>query len=361
MIEKRKVKTYSDTGGRMSVLLFSRFLRTVKKLILIFFTNIITSRHWYNFKKRYKMARNKKNLNKIDGWIAIDKPVGMGSTTVVSAIKRILRPQKVGHAGTLDPLASGMLPIALGEATKTVQFAMDKTKIYEFEVKWGEATSTDDAEGEIVETSDVRPSTEQIEKIIPEFIGEIEQVPPVYSAIKINGKRAYDLARRGEEVELKPRKVKLDSVKLIENDEKSAKFEVICGKGFYIRSLARDIAKRLGTCGYVTYLRRTKCGAFDKKNAILLEVLEKLVHSSSHLEFILPVQTVLDDILALALTEQETKSIRQGKRIKLCDIEQFATQAPVEGALYQALFDGKLVALTKVEKNILKPVRVMNL
>ncbi|MFB0993074.1 MAG: tRNA pseudouridine(55) synthase TruB, partial [Rhodospirillales bacterium] len=215
----------------------------------------------------------------IHGWIVIDKPLGMGSTGVVGKVRYLLNAQKAGHGGTLDPLASGILPIALGEATKTVAYAMDGCKTYEFTARWGQSTATDDMEGEVVSRSGVRPAEADIRAILSEFEGEIDQIPPIYSAIKVDGKRAYDLARADISMKLKSRKVQIDKCELISCDDVDhATFRVQCGKGTYIRSLARDIAVRLGTCAHVSRLRRTRVGPFTEKHAISLDSLEALGH-----------------------------------------------------------------------------------
>ena len=221
------------------------------------------------------MARKRKG-NKVDGWLVIDKPYNMGSTKVVGKCRFLTKAQKVGHAGTLDPLATGILPIAFGEATKTIPFMMDAKKTYRFTVTWGEERTTDDIEGDVIETSGIRPTQDQILKALPDFIGVIKQRPPIFSAIKIDGKRAYDLARAGEAVEMKEREVEVFDLKLLESDLQSATFEMECSKGTYVRSIGRDLARKLGTLGYISMLRRTKVGAFDESDTISLEKLEEL-------------------------------------------------------------------------------------
>ena len=261
------------------------------------------------------MARRKKG-NKVDGWVALDKPVGLTSTQAVGKVRRLFDAQKAGHAGTLDPLASGMLPIALGEATKTVPFAMDRDKVYRFTIHWGEARATDDLEGDVIATSDVRPAQAAIAEALKAYVGDIEQVPPQYSAIKIDGERAYDLARAGEEVELKARPVTIYEARLVVcPDADHAEIEIECSKGTYVRSLARDLAEDLGTKGYVSALRRTDVGPFGAHNAISLEKLEELSHSAAHFEHLLVVETVLDDIPALAITAEQAQRVRQGRSI----------------------------------------------
>ncbi len=317
--------------------------------------------------KKDKMRKRKGNI--INGWINLDKPAGMGSTNAVGAIKRLLKPQKAGHAGTLDPLASGILPIALGEATKTIPFAQDHLKTYTFYIRWGEQRSTDDAEGEVVATSDVRPSEKNILAALPAFTGEIEQVPPQFSAIKIDGQRAYDLARDGETPELKARTVFIESIELTETAAGFARFEVVSGKGAYMRSLARDIPLALGTVGYIADLRRTAVGPFTEENAISLDILEKIGESAAPLdEALLPVQTVLDDIPALALNEREAALLKNGQKLAFIarpDMEriqkagiEIEKRKPVTAL---AFFQGTPVALTEVEGVEIRPVRILNL
>ncbi len=263
------------------------------------------------------MARRRKGLD-VHGWIVLDKPLDMTSTQAVSAVRRIFNAKKAGHAGTLDPLASGLLPIALGEATKTVPFAVEGEKIYRFTVKWGERTDTLDAEGEIVATSDVRPDRAAIEAALAGFVGDIEQVPPVYSAIKVDGERAYDLARDGEAVELEARRVHVSALSLMDCPSPDmAVLEMRCGKGVYVRSLARDLAFALGTEGHVAALRRIRVGRFDEAESTRLDVLEEMAHKGAASEALLPVQTALDDIPALAVTEEEAFQLKQGRPIVL--------------------------------------------
>jgi tRNA pseudouridine55 synthase len=222
----------------------------------------------------------KRKGNKIDGWLAIDKPAGMTSAHVVAVLKRAFRPEKIGHAGTLDPLATGILPIALGEATKTVPYLMEAAKTYSFTVRWGAATSTDDSEGEVTATSPVRPSREAIEAALPKFRGDILQVPPQVSAVKVDGERAYDLARAGESFDLKPRPARVDAFDLVDMPSADeARFTVKSGKGCYMRALARDLSKEVNTLGHITVLRRHRVGRFDETLAIPLEKFRGLEHS----------------------------------------------------------------------------------
>lgn len=304
------------------------------------------------------MARRKKG-NKIDGWIIIDKPEGLGSTDVVRRLKYLLKPLKIGHGGTLDPLATGILPIGLGEATKTMPFVTDARKVYQFKLVWGEERSTDDLEGEVTVTSDVRPTEQQISDILPSFLGTIEQVPPAYSAIKIDGKRAYDLVRAGEEVEMKPRCVEIhDLTYLGDNDQGESLFEVMCGKGTYIRSLGRDIARKLGSAGHIRDLRRTKVGPFDLNSAISLEKSEQLSNSAPAHEWVLPVMTALDDIPALALTEAEATKVRHGNAVNRSND---LSQPDQKYGFIRLLFEQQLLAIAKCEDDLIKPVRVFNL
>ena len=301
------------------------------------------------------MSRRKTG-DKVDGWVILDKPVGLGSTPAVSKVRRLFGAQKAGHGGTLDPLASGVLPIALGEATKTVPFVMDGRKEYRFTLRFGQARSTEDAEGEVTATSDLRPPDEAIRHVLAAFVGDIEQVPPAFSALKIEGKRAYDLARAGEPVDLKPRRVLIERLALLGRpDTDHADFVVSCGKGTYIRSLGRDLALSLGTVGYLSALRRTAVGPFREEAAISLPKLEALGHIPALLGVLAPVATALDDIPALARTEAQADRLRQGQPVLL------TRDAPPSGALLRAESGSRLVALVRSDGTSLKPVRVFNL
>lgn len=255
------------------------------------------------------------NKNIISGWINLDKPLDMTSTQAVGKIKKILNVKKVGHAGTLDPLATGILPIAVGEATKTVQFLQNREKGYQFTITWGETRDTDDAEGTVVATSDVRPSEDAILAALPAFIGEIEQIPPKYSAIKINGERAYDLARDGVEFEIQSRLVHIYSLNLIHCNENTATFAMTCGKGTYVRAVCRDLSEKLGTCGYISMLRRTFVGGFDEDRAISFDKLSEIVDNKGAQEALLGLETALDDIPALPLSDTEASRLRNGQKI----------------------------------------------
>ena len=298
----------------------------------------------------------KRVKNKIDGWVVLDKPLGLGSTSAVGRVRWLFGAAKAGHGGTLDPLATGVLPIALGEATKTVPFVMDGRKEYKFTLRLGEARSTEDAEGEVTATSDNRPTDDAIRAALPSFVGEVEQIPPAFSALKIDGQRAYDLARAGEAVVLKARKVTIERLELLRRpDADHADFVVGCGKGTYIRSLGRDLALALGTVGYLSALRRTVAGPFREEGSISLSKLEALGHNSPLLGALAPVATALDDIPALALTEAQADLLRHGQPV-------FLTQdVPPFGALVRAECGQKLVALVRSDGVSLKPVRVFNL
>jgi tRNA pseudouridine55 synthase len=301
------------------------------------------------------MSRRKSG-DKVDGWVILDKPVGLGSTPAVSRVRRLFGAQKAGHGGTLDPLASGVLPIALGEATKTVPFVMDGRKEYRFTLRFGQARSTEDAEGEVTATSDLRPTDAEIRRALAAFVGEVEQVPPAFSALKIEGKRAYDLARAGQPVALKPRRVLIERLELLGRpDADHADFVVSCGKGTYIRSLGRDLALSLGTVGYLSALRRTAVGPFREEAAISLPKLEALGHIPALLGALAPVATALDDIPALALTEAQADQLRQGQPVLL------TRDAPPSGALLRAEAGSRLVALVRSDGASLQPVRVFNL
>ena len=303
-----------------------------------------------------KPPQVKRPKNKIDGWVVLDKPLGLGSTSAVGRVRWLFGAAKAGHGGTLDPLATGVLPIALGEATKTVPFVMDGRKEYKFTLRFGEARSTEDAEGEVTGTSDVRPTDAAIQAALPAFTGEIQQTPPAFSALKIDGQRAYDLARAGEILEMKSRTVTIERLALLGRpDADHADFVVGCGKGTYIRSLGRDLALALGTVGYLSALRRTVAGPFREEGSISLPKLEALGHIPPLLGALAPVATALDDIPALAMTEAQADLLRHGQPV-------FLTQdVPPSGALARAECGQKLVALVRSDGVSLQPVRVFNL
>ena len=309
------------------------------------------------------MARRKKG-QRTHGWLVIDKPAGKTSSQVVGIVKRLLDAQKAGHGGTLDPLATGVLPIALGEATKTVSYIMDGTKLYRFAIAWGEARKTDDSEGAVTQTSDVRPSDVDIRAVLEDFVGVIDQVPPDYSAIKIDGNRAYALARSGETVVISSRPVRIDRIELVDvPDVDHAIFEIACGKGTYIRSLARDIALALGTFGHIASLRRLAAGPFDETDAISLETLESLVHSAPPSTYLRAVESALDDIPALLLNTSQADHLRQGRAVRVegpegspfVDISRLD-----EGGVLCAMADGRPVALARLVQGVIRPVRVLN-
>lgn len=259
------------------------------------------------------MGRRRKG-DAIHGWINLNKPSGLSSMDAVSKVRHALNAQKAGHAGTLDPLATGVLPIALGEATKTVEYAQDSLKTYGFTVTWGEERNTDDLEGEIVQQSVKRPTEKDIHALLPQFTGEIEQAPPAFSAIKIDGQRAYKKARDGENFEIEKRPVYIEEFDLIQHQENQTSFECLCGKGTYIRSLARDMGRILGCFGYISALERIEVGTFHIKDVISLDKFENFDHSALS-KILLPVETMLDDIPALFLKEQEAIRLKQGQRL----------------------------------------------
>ena len=309
------------------------------------------------------MARKKRG-DPVHGWVNLDKPVELGSTEAVSRIRRLFNAQKAGHAGTLDPLASGVLPIALGEATKTVPFLMDAQKVYRFTVRWGISTASVDREGEVTARSDVRPSVEAVRAALPAFSGEIQQVPPIFSAIRVDGQRAYDLAREGVEVELKARPVTIHEIAVSDApDADHVEITARTGKGVYVRSLARDLAVMLGAEGHVSALRRERVGPFAAENAVTLEMLEDLAYRGAALEGLLPVATALDDIPDLAVTGSDAFSLRQGRPIVLLprQVETLKDRLKSGSRTVSAFEDGTLVALCQMRAGRLEPDRVFNL
>ena len=312
--------------------------------------------------RRRKQPQKKRDKRDVHGWVVLDKPVGMTSTHAVSIIKRLFSAKRCGHAGTLDPLASGALPIALGEATKTVPFVMDGRKLYRFTVRWGEERDTDDAEGRVAAESAERPSTEAIQALLPRFIGTISQVPPRYSAIKIEGERAYDLARDGETVELQPRVVEIVRLDLVERpDPDHAVLEAECGKGTYVRSLARDMGRALGCFGHVSALRRTAVGPFGTESMISLEDLEAVCHRAaagegSLADALMPVETALDDIPALAVSRADAARLARGQAVLLR-----GRDAPNFTGTVSVTVAGQLLALAEVDRGEIVPRRVFNL
>ncbi|MHA1536590.1 MAG: tRNA pseudouridine(55) synthase TruB [Alphaproteobacteria bacterium] len=307
------------------------------------------------------MGRRRKG-QEINGWVIVDKPAGVTSARAVARVRGTLDARKAGHAGTLDPLATGVLPVALGEATKTITYLVDAAKSYRFVLRWGLATATDDAEGEIVARSDIRPDETAIRAGLPAFVGRISQTPPAFSAVKIDGQRAYAIARAKGEVRLEPRYVRVDRFELeAVIDEDHAAFLVTCGKGTYMRALARDLARALGSVGHVAELRRTGVGPFKEEMAISLEEFSSLGHSAAALGHLLAVETVLDDIPALAVTESEAGRLRSGQPVPVIRAgNQECIRDLADGAVLCALSDGKLVAYTRLEGRQVHPVRVLN-
>ncbi len=308
------------------------------------------------------MAKKPKG-NPIDGWLALDKPQGLTSSEAMNRVKRALNPRKIGHGGTLDPLASGLLPIAMGEATKTVAYVMDGVKTYRFTVRWGVGTDTCDAEGETVAESDVRPAEAEIAAALSGFEGATMQTPPAYSAIKVNGQRAYDIARAGGDPQLEPRPVYLESLRLIAVDDADhATFEAVCGKGYYIRALARDLGEALGTPAHLAALRRTRVGGLTDDSMISLDTLEADGHSPDALARIQPVAAALDDIPALALTEAEASRLRSGQSVSLLRRSHIDLLRDLEnGDVVCAKSGDRAVAIARFERGDIRPVRVLNL
>ena len=310
------------------------------------------------------MARKRKG-RPIHGWVVIDKPAGMTSTEVVTAVRRALDAAKAGHAGTLDPIATGILPVALGEATKTVPYLMDAEKVYRFTARWGEARSSDDTEGEVTGTSAARPSGAAIRAALPQFIGEVLQRPPAFSAIKVDGARAYDLARAGETVDLAPRLVYIAEACLLGcPDPDRAELEVTCGKGTYIRALVRDLALALGTLGHVEALRRTRVGPFSEAESVPLDKFIELGHDAPASGHLFAVETPLDDIPAVPITANDAGRLRSGQAIHLragMKIPVPAADAADDPPILCTLGAGRPVALCSYEAGQLRPLRVFNL
>lgn len=303
------------------------------------------------------MANRKRKGREISGWLCLDKAVGQTSTQTVSAVKRLFGAAKVGHAGTLDPLATGILPIALGDATKTVPFVQDSRKVYRFTVRWGIETDTDDSEGKPVMTSDVRPDRATVETILPTFTGDIMQRPPAYSAIKIDGERAYDLAREGQEVVIAERPVTVHRLALADiPDEGHAIFDAECGKGTYVRSIARDMGQKLGCFGHVVALRRLVVGPFDETTAIKLETLsaareEGSVESLD--QFLQPIGVVLGDLPEIPLAPNDASQVRRGQPVFLK-----GRDAPAVSGMVHATHAGETIAIGEVERGAFNPKRV---
>ena len=299
------------------------------------------------------MVNRKPNGERVDGWLAVDKPAGPSSAKVVSISKQLLSAQKAGHGGTLDPFATGVLPIAFGEATKTVEYVMRGNKVYRFTIRWGEERDTDDCQGSVVGTSDVRPSITEIEAALGFFQGEVEQVPPAFSAIKTGGRRAYAIARSGQVPELMSRRVRIDRLQLVSwDDADHATFDMVCGKGTYVRALARDLGAWLGTVGHVTALHRRRTGPFDENQAISLDSLEALGHSSARSQYLLPVEAALADIPAIALTNIQAEKLRHGETVHV--------ESPETGVRC-AMSSGRLIAIAELANGRVRPKRVFDL
>ena len=291
---------------------------------------------------------------KISGWINLDKPAGMTSAQAVGRVRHLFDAAKAGHAGTLDPLATGVLPIALGEATKTIPYIVDAAKGYDFTVRWGETRDTDDSEGAVTATSEKRPDAGAIDAALADFIGVIDQVPPRYSAVKIDGRRAYALARAGAEVDLHPRQVEIFALERTAHAPDGAEtgFRMVCGKGTYVRALARDLAGKLGACGHIAGLARTRVGPFEIGDSISLEKLERLRHSAAAERALEPVATALDDIPALAVTESEAHRLRCGQSLR---------HPAAQDGTAKATAKGRLVALVSAHEGVVHPLRVFSL
>ena len=297
----------------------------------------------------------------VHGWLVLDKPAGVTSTDAVSRVRRLFGTRKAGHAGTLDPLASGCLPIAFGEATKTVPYVVDGRKSYRFSVQWGIETSTDDTEGEATATSELRPADDEIDALLPGFIGTIDQVPPQFSAVKVDGERAYDLARGGEVLELRSRQIQIHVLRRTGPTVGDVtEFHCECGKGTYVRAIARDLGRLLGCRGHVVALRRLTVGPFAEEDMISLARLEELRHSAAGHEemavYLRPVETALDDIPALAVTASDAARLRNGQSVLLR-----GRDAPVLEGLVYAISGAQLVALAEADRGELHPKRVFNL
>jgi tRNA pseudouridine55 synthase len=310
-------------------------------------------------KQNKQPRRDKRDVH---GWVILDKPIGMTSTHAVAVVKRLFSAKRAGHAGTLDPLASGLLPIALGEATKTVPFVMDGRKRYRFTVRWGAETDTDDSEGRIVAASDARPTPDAVRAALPRFTGAIEQVPPKFSAIKIDGERAYDLARDGEAVELIARTVEIHQLALTETpDADHAVFEAECGKGTYVRALARDLGRALGSAGHVVALRRTAVGPFSEAEAVGIDALSAYGEAAAAARipppaFLLGVETALQALPSLNVSSADAARLARGQAVLLR-----GRDAPMIEGWIAVSTEGRLIALATAEKGELHPKRIFNL
>ena len=304
----------------------------------------------------------KKKGRAVSGWIVLDKPLNMGSTQAVGKLKWLFGAQKAGHAGTLDPLATGILPIALGEATKTVAYIMDGAKSYRFTVAWGNQTSTDDLEGEFIKTSELRPTRDEVEAILPDYIGAVSQIPPQFSAIKIDGARAYDLAREGEKVEIQARIVTIDKLAILEHSNDKTTFEVECGKGTYVRSLARDMGNQLGCYGHITDLRRTLVDPFEEADCISLQALEQARGEGETPDFdaldslLLETGDAMADLPRVDLTDEQAHRIKMGNPALL-----HGRDAPIAEDEACAFSRGQLIAIGQISRGEFQPKRVLNI
>jgi tRNA pseudouridine55 synthase len=306
------------------------------------------------------MSKPRRERLKVDGWIVLDKPTGITSTHALSIIKRLYKADKAGHAGTLDPLASGILPLAFGEATKTVPYVMDGEKAYRFTVTWGVETNTDDSDGEMVNSSAERPTPAEIEAILPRFMGVIMQMPPQFSALKVDGERAYDLARDGETVKLEPREVEITALRLVAHDEDTATFEAECGKGTYVRALARDFGRLLGCRGHISALRRTRVGPFSEMEAVSIPDLQAAGEEgplAADLKALMqPVERGLSSLPAIAVGNHEAQRLKNGQSVILR-----GRDAPIVIGQAYVTHHGKLIALVDGENGELQPRRAFHL
>jgi len=290
--------------------------------------------------------------NNLNGFLVIDKPYDMGSTQVVSVLKHFLQPTKIGHAGTLDPLATGVLPIAFGKATRLIPYVMAGKKTYQFTIKWGVETDSDDLAGKEIATSDKIPTEDEIRSVLPKFVGEIMQTPSAFSALKVNGKRAYELAREGKEVEIKPRSVTIYDLKILEIQQDKATLEVQCSKGTYVRSLAHDIAHALGTVGVVIMLRRTFCLPFDLTQAVAVDEIKTGKITVENLPLI-PMETVVQDMPKIAFSINEIRRLSQGQRLSLPKLE--ISQKPTQDGIFCAENGGKICGLVCLNGVVISP------
>lgn len=307
------------------------------------------------------MARSRRKGRQINGWLCLDKPKGMTSTSAVGFVRRVTGAAKAGHGGTLDPLATGVLPIAFGEATKTVSYVMDGEKHYRFTVRFGQATATDDSEGEVISSSDQRPETAAVKEALGSFIGMIDQVPPCYAAVKVDGERAYDLARRGEVVTLDARTVWVRDLTLVDRpDDDHAIFDLVSGKGVYVRSIARDLGEALGCFGHVTALRRLQVGAFAAHEAVTPDTLEALISDDAFPQVLRPLKDALQALPSVALTMPQAQRLRAGQSIQVAP-NLVVGSGENEDTVIRAMASGDVVALARLEGAELSPLRVFNL